>query len=278
MKILTALFTLLLAGYGFWWVGANHPELKNKVVSFVNVGGSFHTLEVRYNANQIMESHRRELLKSNRHKYLDPQLSFYPYLLLEVKYLIGNKTHEGMMLWDLTDGEMVIDTKDWEKTHGFGDCINTGADRQEFKILNLLAKKGGSLDHESLAKGLHIDNDILDAWLESCRRKKLIVQAGNRYRLHFENPILKTLPETHIAERLVTKPCRNAARVTRNFSLTQIERLAKAAFGNDFTIRRTSDVYLPVHNIVVQNPDGSIHTSHWNALNGKKLSQSAFIE
>ena len=62
------------------------------------------------------------------------------------------------------------------------------------------------------------------------------------------------------------------------FTPGQIERIAKAAFGQNFAIRTMTDVYLPVHSIIVQNPDGSIHTSHWNALNGKRLSRSHFID
>lgn len=271
MRIIVTLLTLAGAGYGLFWVAETHPELKEKAEELIS-RGTFHTLEVRYTANQIMDSHRKDLLKDNRYKYLEPTLKFYPYLLLEVKYsLTENKTQEGMMLWDLTDGEMVIDTKNWDMTHGFGDCINAATQRHEFKVLNVLSQKGGSCDRETLSKALHVENDILDGWIESCRRKKLIVQAGNRYRLHLQNPKLKTLPETRIDEALVTKSVKQATRMPRNYSLGQIEKLARAAFGNDFVIRKTSDVYLPVHSILVQNPDGSIHTTLWNALNGKRI-------
>lgn len=272
------LATIGMTGYGLWWLGTTHPEIKNKVEEFIDAG-YFHTLEVRYTANQIMETHRNELLKTNQHKYLEPQVSFYPYLLLEVKYSVSeDKTTEGVILWDLTDGEMVIDTLRWIKTHGFGDCIDANTDRHEFKILHLLSKKGGSLDRDGLFKALNIDNEVLNGWVESLRRKKLIVQVGNKYRLHLENPRLKTSPQTRIDERLVTKPQRNAIRVSRRYSISQIEKIAKAAFGNDFTIRKTTDVYLPVHSIVVENSDGSIHTSHWNALNGKQLIGTVFID
>ena len=80
------------------------------------------------------------------------------------------------------------------------------------------------------------------------------------------------IPSTKIDERLVTKPHRNAEKIPNRYSLSQIEKLCKSAFGNDFAIRKTVDLYLPVHCIVVQNPDGSLHTSHWNALNGKQMS------
>lgn len=282
MRFIITLLTIASGGYGLWWFMADsHPEIKNiknKAMDFFNQG-RFHTLEVRYSANQIMEAHRKELLKDNRHKYLEPILNFYPYVLLEVKYtLTDEKTSEGVMLWDLTDGEMVIDTKNWQKTHGFGDCINANADRHEFKILNMLAKKGGSIDREGLVKSLHVENDILDSWIDSCRKKKLIVQTGNRYRLHLENPLIRTVPETHIDERLVTQSYQDAIQLPTRYSVSQIEKMSKAAFGNDFAIRKTTDIFLPVHGIVVQNPDGSVHTSHWNALNGKPLRATYVIE
>ena len=191
---------------------------------------------------------------------------------MEVKYSLSqNKTQESLVLWDLCDGEMVLETKAWEKTHGFGDCITAGTDRHEFKVINHIAKKGGKCDRESLSKALHIENDVLDVLIDSLRKKKLVVQAGNLYRLHFENPNIKTVPVTKMEERLVTKTWKKAHRVGKRFSLSQIEKLAKAAFGSDFAIRHTTDVYLPVHYIIVQNPDGSLHGSLWNALNGKRI-------
>lgn len=278
MRIIFGLVGLVALGYGVWWTSINHPDMKSKVEEILDVG-HFHTLEVRYTASQIMERHRRELLKDNRHRYLDPILEFYPYVMMEVKYtLTDDRTHESVVLWDMTDGEMVINTKDWDKTHGFGDCINADTSSQEFKILNILAKKGGAVDRDGLSKALNVEHEILDGWIDSCRRKKLIVLSGNHYRLHLHNPRLRTIPETRIDEWLVTKPYKNAIRLPRRFSTSQVERTARAAFGQNFAIRKTTDVYLPVHSIVVQNPDGSVHTSHWNALNGRRLSHSHLID
>jgi hypothetical protein len=221
-----------------------------------------------------MESHRKDLLKDNRHRYLEPQLKFYPYLLMEVKYSLSpDKTKEGVILWDLIDGEMVLDTKDWEKTHGFADCIKANTQGHEFKILSLLAKKGGAINKEQISQSMKIEGEILNAWLESCTRKKLIVHAGDKYRLHLQNPRLKWIPETKIAQWLVSKPFKDAVRIPKRFSVKQVEKFSKAAFGGDYTIRRTQYLYLPVHSILVQNPDGTVQTTYWNALNGKNLSQ-----
>lgn len=276
MKFFSIITTSILLGSILYWFSTNHPELRSQIEQFLE-GGQFHTLEIKYNAKQLMESHRKELLKDASHTYLEPSLKFYPYLLLEVKYnLSEEKTREGVILWDLCDGEMVIDTSSWEKTHGFGDFINANTEKHEFKILNILARKGGTLDREGLSKALQVENDILNAWIDSCRKKKLVIQAGNNFRLHLQNPHLNSVPETRISEWLVTKPYKNAVRFSRKYSLAQIQKIAKAAFGNDFVIRQTTDVYLPVHSISVQNPDGTIKTSNWNAVNGKRLPQISF--
>lgn len=272
MRILFTLLTLAGLCYGLFVLSDTQPQVATKIHDILNTG-SFNTLEVRYSAAQIMDAQRKKLLKDNRHRYLEPSMKFYPYLLMEVKYVLSDrKTKEGIILWDMTDGEMVINTKKWEKTHGFSDCITANIDRHEFKVISSLATKGGSADRETLSKMLHVENEILDAWVEACRKKRLIVQTGNRYRLHLEKPLFQFIPSTQIDERLVTKAHRNCERASLRFSLSQIEKMARSAFGTDFAVRQTADLYLPVHCISVQNPDGSIHTSYWNALNGKELS------
>ncbi len=278
MRIISLLVTLTLLGCGAFWINQTRPELKYKALEFISTG-SFHTLEVRYTSEQIMAAHKNTLLKDDQHSYLDPILKFHPYLLMEVKFTYpNNSTGEGVLLWDLIDGEMVTNEKQWGKSHGFADCINANTGRYEFKVINLLAQRGGSLDREGLIRALHIEDDILDSWIESCRKKKLIVQNGNDYRLHLENPNLNVIPMTSIKAPLVTKSYKNTERISRRYSPSQVKRIAEASFGKDFAIRNTMDVYLPIHNITVQNPDGSLHSSHWNALNGKALTSVAFIE
>ena len=64
----------------------------------------------------------------------------------------------------------------------------------------------------------------------------------------------------------------------KRFRCAQIEQIARAAFGPDFAIRKTIEIFLPVYSITVQNPDGSQMTSFWNAPNGKRISQPYLIE
>jgi hypothetical protein len=278
MRSIILLFTYFALGLGaiFSWVYL--PGFRSKVEDLTS-GGTFQTLEVRYSAEAIMDAHRKDLIKSGEHVYLEPTLKFVPYLLMEVKYNRSReKTGEGVILWGLVDGEMVISTNTWEKTHGFTDCIASNATRQEFKIINALASKGGTWDREGLSKFLNVENHVLDNSIESCRNKSLIVQNGNTYRLHLQNPKLQVIPETRLEQWLVTKGTKRALRVKKRYRASQIENIARAAFGNDFAIRKTAEIFLPVYSITVQNPDGSLGTSYWNALNGKKISQPYGIE
>lgn len=258
---------VLIGAFLFW-----NTDLSSLFHKYVG-SSEIRTLEVRFTAEQIMEAQKKYLLKDTKHTYLESSLQFSPYALLEVKYSKkDNSTAEGLLLWSLSQGEAVLDTSNWEMTHGFEDCITAKADKNDFKLLKILSRQRRfSLDREDLQKELRLDNEMLDHLIESCRQKKLIVQKGNEYRLHFSNPRLTFIPETKIDQFLVTKSSKNISVIRKKYSLSEIEALAKAAFENDFTIRRISEVYLPIYSISVQNPDLTILTTHWNALSGKKI-------
>jgi len=278
MRLLSTLLTLAALGYGGYWVNLNYPETKTRILEFIN-SGDFHTLEARFSAQQIMDMNRRILLKDEKHKFLNPVIKFSPYLLMEAKYSNSlEETRECVILWDLLDGEMVLNTNHWEKTHGFADCISACLEKNEFRVINALAERGGSLDRESLLRHLQVENDVLGHWLDSCRRKKLVVLSGSQYRLHLQKPKLAVKPETVIDDRIVTKSYKSTERIAKRFSHTQIKRAAEASFGQDFAIRHTLDVYLPIYCITIENPDGSVHTSYWNALNGRQLSFTSILE
>lgn len=278
MKYIFAIFSFFALAAGAWWVDKIHPEYKVHLVEFISPA-AFHTLEVRYTAEQIMDTHVHTLLKTDEHRYLVPEMKYYPYLLMEVKYASDDRqTSEGVILWDMIDGEMVVNEHNWEKTSGFQDCIRYKVERSEFKILNLLASRGGVMDREMLSKYLRVENEVLDTWIESCRNKKLIVQKGNDYRLHMKTPRLHVIPETKIDDKLVTTTFHKGGRMRTRVSEMQIKRIAEAAFGSEFVIRKATKVYLPICTVTVENPDGSTHTSYWNTLNGKELSFYTLFE
>lgn len=271
MRLAIALFALAAAAVGSWGLWTYNAPFRNLVADYVD-NGEFLTLEARYTPQQIMEGHKKELLASSSHTFQDPNLRFYPYLLLEIKYTQGDrKSREGVILWSLVDGEMVLNSDTWEHTHGFEDAIRAKATPQEFKVLNALAKGNGALTRDQLQTELHLERDIFEPWLESARQKHLITVRGDLIQLHFQDPKLIASPQTKINQRLVSKPYNHAQRVVAKYSQADIERTAKAAFGSDFTIRNATKVYLPVWSIEVMNPDGSILSSDWNALNGQRI-------
>ena len=194
---------------------------------------------------------------------------------MEVKFTNKNcKTEEGIILWDLIDGEMVIDTRRWEKTHGFSDCINANADHYEYEILKTIVQNGGRATHQTLVNTLKLDPNLVDSWIERAHKKKLIIKRNNSYHIHLQTPLIDVKPTTLIAIPLVTKSYKHSEHTSRRYSPKQITRAAQAAFGEHFAIRNTQELFLPIYGITVENPDGSHHTTHWNGLNGKSISPS----
>ena len=262
---------LVVAGAGSWWLWNHNAQFRNIIGEYVD-NGEFLTLEARYTPQQIMDGHKKELLASTSHSFQEPELRFYPYVLLEIKYTQADrKSREGVILWSLVDGELVINSDTWEQTHGFEDAIKANATIQEFKVINALAKNNGTLSRDQLQNELHLERDLFEPWIESARQKHLVTVRGDLIQLHFQDPKLITIPQTKINQRLVSKPYNHAQRVNPKYSERDVENIAKAAFGSDFTIRNATKVFLPVYSIEVANPDGSTLTSYWNALNGQRI-------
>lgn len=271
MRIFTICFIFLALGCGLYYSWDRFPNILLSIDDKIYLK-TFRTLEVRYLPDQIIHQHRKELLKNEDYSLLEPKLTFYPYLFMEVKFTKDlHSTEEGVLLWGLTDGEIVTDTGTWEKTHGFEDCLIAKATQNDFKVLKALADAGGVLDHQSIYQKFKVDSEVIDTWIESCRKKKLVVVLANKIRLHFQNPKLKTFPITRLEEPLVGIPSRNLSRAQKRYSASQIRKLALIAFGNDFAIRKMGELFLPVYSISIQNPDGSVLTTHWNALTGKRM-------
>lgn len=263
----TAIIVLTLGGLLLWkgdspakqWIKEKFPR------------SDVSTLEIRHTADEIMETHKGELIKTPSHTYLEPRLTYFPYLWMEVKFAKDMQaTEEGISLWSLTEGEMVLDAKTWEKTHGYEDCLLAKADVLEFTVLNSLASHGGALSRESLYQTSSLDGKVIDKTIEKCTRKKLVVTKGELLRLHFDHPRFAPLPFTKIEEEFVTASAKSTKKEAAHYTTADIKKLTENAFGPDFTIRRMNEVYVPVYTISVQNPDGSLLVTHWNALTGKR--------
>lgn len=277
MRRWTTLLFFAAFGAAVWWYWDDALDLKQHAFNYIE-NGDFLTLEARYSPERIMEARRQELLGNSGRTYLDPIAKFSPYLLMEVKYLQDGKSKEGAMLWGMLDGEMVLNTDTWETTHGFEDCLNAGACSTDFKIIQALAKNKGSLSREDLQVALNLEQNAIDSWIETARQKHLVVQKGNLVQLHFENPKISLIPQTKMKQSFVTKGAYRTQRMPARYSKSKIIKTAQAAFGNDFTIRTEQEVFLPIYTIEVQNPDGSIRRSDWNALTGEAFLSKPFVQ
>ena len=267
------IYILIAAGLiaGGWWLYTTNEHVTGFVQQYVE-NGEFITLKARYTPEQIMELHRKELLVDDQHSYKESAIKYQPYLLLDVKYSQADKkTREGILFWSLVNGEMVLNSDTWEQTHGFEDAINANATRTDFQLMYALAKNKGTANFDQLKKELHVENETLQTWVNSALGKHLVIQKGNDIQLHFQDPKILVMPETKGNDMLVKKPYNYAQRMTRKYNVNQIQKIAKVAFGDDFTIRRSTEVFLPVYSIEVLNPDGSIFTSYWNAVNGQRI-------
>lgn len=260
------LFLILAAlGYGLWSYWKSHPQMLSALTPT-----EFQTFKMRYTSEAIMQGHERELVKSGG-SYLEPHLTYFPYLMMEVKYCkSGTETREGTLLWGLSDGEMVLDVDTWSKTHGFEDCLMAKVDGNDFKVLRAMAEVNGQIEKTVLEK--QFAGEDVSEWVDSLIKKKLVVQTGSKLRLHLQNARLEVEPQTRLAEWVVTLK-ESPAKSSKRYATADVIKLTQMAFGADFAIRRTREVYLPVFEIAVQNADGSILTTYWNALTGKRIDE-----
>lgn len=264
------LFSLLIVG-GWWlWTNDSFAEWKDRILQYVD-NRDIVTLETRFLPEQILETHHQDLLSDEKRTLQNTHLKYYPYLLLDVKYTDDHKTREGVLLWGLNDGEMVLNTDTWETTHGFRDCLTCNAKSHDFKILQALARHHGSMNIDELQKELHLEREGIEPWIESAKQKHLITQKGNLLQLHFENPKLLVTPQTRLKHHLVSKPLGEGQKVAKTYSPNQIMLIAQSAFGRDFKIRNEQEIFLPVYSFEILNPDGSIQITEWNALTGQRI-------
>ena len=274
MRFTLGFIFLILAGL-FGIAVWNNPQ---GITEALPSGSSFFTpkevttFEASFSCDQIVAANQQRLLSNDQYSLGTTAIELYPYLYMEVKYLQRDKTtSEGVVLWSLEDGEMVLDTDLWQTTHGFQDCLLASADRADFKVINTLARLGGVVEKSVFEETLYEDPNFSPNWIKSALSKYLIVFFDGEYRLHFQNPRFLVLPQTKVYHSLVTKPVEKMQFIAKKFTVGQIQKMAKAVFGSDFTIRRSQEVYLPVYSIQVNNPDGSHLESHWNAVSGKVM-------
>ncbi len=277
MRLISSLLTLAALGYGVFWLGKHHPEVTQSVFSMVQ-GNENLALQPIYTPDQVIEKNSRLLTKGRSVLQGDPHITYVPLLRMDVKYAdTSYTTGEGTLLWDLADGEMILDTSSWQKTHGLADCIRADASKQECKVLALVAKKGGMLGREGIKKGLRVDADLVDQWLDSCRQKKLLVPSGNGYRLHMHDPRFPTTPISLLDVPLTTYTAKKAKTAAQRFAPDDVTEFVVALFGSDFAIQSAEVVLLPVYSVTRETADGRLSTHFFNSLSGREIKAGSII-
>lgn len=274
-----ALISILV--YGGYYAWNEYPQVRKAAQDHLPREWSTEdmiALEARFSESQLSEK-LQGTLRSQDVGTTTTSREFHPYLLMEVKFIKGpSDSGEGILLWSLEDGEMVLRTGKWTTTHGFADCLDCGASRDDLRILNALAKRGGRLDRSAILDEIHADPEQVDSWLESCRHKQLIVQQGNNYRIHLQNPLWAFQPTTSIDVPLVQRGLARGTRISKRYSAGQITEMAQAVFGSDFAVRSKREVHLPVYLIEMHNEDGSKKSMRWNAFTGEPYKSEAFLQ
>lgn len=269
---LFAIFLMLfVCALVFIWNSDFSANWKDHILHYID-NEEIATFETAFTPEQILQTHKNELLGNQKKSLRQSSVKYYPYLLIDVKYKdLDGKTKEGTALWGMTDGELVLQTEKWERTHGFQDCLECGARKNDFKILKALARNQGKMTLDELQRQLQLEREMLYSWIESARNRQLVTQAGNVLSLHFENPKFAILPQSTITQPIVIKPQFEGKKVARNYSKRQLFEVAQDFFGSDLKIKKDQEVFLPVYVFETLNPDGSIQISEWNSLTGERL-------
>lgn len=275
MRIISTLITVATLAYGYMWFSKNYPTITDGTLSFVS-GQELTGIRPIYTPEQVLDRHATNLTRHGGVISGDPDILYVPVLLLNVKYAdTFYTTGEGVLLFDLLDGEMILNINTLEKTHGLADCLRAQASKHECKVISLMAKKGGQLGRESIKRGLRVDMDLVDEWVDNCRQKKLIVPSGNGYRLHMQNPRLPNSPVTYVDNPLTTFRSKRFSGRKPQFDTAHIPSLCTAFFGSDFGIKTQEIAYLPIYRINVEGLDKDITTLYFNSISGKPIPKEA---
>ena len=109
MRLIFSILSTAMICYGGYWFWQNNPDFRDFSQSFIKKQLSakeFQTVEIRTSADQIMRAHKAALLPSHRYSFLDSQLTFHPYILIDVKFSHSSeKTTEGTILWSLSSAD-----------------------------------------------------------------------------------------------------------------------------------------------------------------------------
>ncbi|WP_213318779.1 hypothetical protein [Chlamydiifrater volucris] len=230
-------------------------------------------IERSYSPEQVIEN----LKYKNQDLYLEQ--CFFPYVLLKARYQkeVPSRSGdyeilEGVLLWSLVNGEVVLDTETWNCSQGFRECLISKADRHDMLIMQTLISMGGSMNREQLIERLASKNFHVAKSIKSCHRKKLIFVQGDRVGIPFRKfqPLTNCMTTMNRSLVSLMKP-KGSIMIAEKHSEDDIRSLASKVFGKNFYVIDTKKVFVPAYRITTKGTDGSQRTEFINAINGRKL-------
>jgi hypothetical protein len=260
----------MVVGGGYW--GYHHLDTLEQFISFSDKEETIETFETSIQPDELLSHQAQNLLLSKQHVWGPVRLYFSPHLFLQVKYSAsGRATVNTAMLWDLIDGELVLNTNNFDRTQGFADCLNSKASADDFRLLHLLFKRGGSLSKEQMVNDLGMADETVCERVDSLKKRHLVVVSNDVVRIHVESPLLKVEPISTITKPVVHRKTTRSMLFPSTFKKTEIESLIQNAFGSDLAIRSSRIIYIPIYEVQVLNPDESLRKTYWNAISGQQL-------
>ncbi len=273
VSLLIKLLAILLVASGTYFLYMHQRAWLHEFISQADAEESITCFEATIIPEDLQKKSAKTLLKNEKYSWGESHFIYLPCLLVDAKYSQEQQrsTQSGKMLWDLSAGELILDTNTFAKTAGFEDCLSSKVNAEDFRILNLLAKHQGSVSKDIVLRELGYDDDLAFQRIQDLRKKKLIATSNDTLRIHVENPLFRVEPKSNITLPFVTREVLRGQLIPTRFNQHELIDMIKVAFGSDLGIRSTKIVFLPIIQLKILNPDGSKRTTHWNAITGKEI-------
>ncbi|WP_108623957.1 hypothetical protein [Candidatus Similichlamydia epinepheli] len=202
---------------------------------------------------------------------LEMKRELIPYIELKVKYSPKPlTTEEKMALWSLHNGEMVVSTKTWQKTHGLGDCLRGKVGVEEMRLLKELVRKRRPTSLDQLIKQTHTPEEMKQASLivDRCLEKGLLIKKNSLLQIHIKQPKWPNKPFTDTNRSLSYAPCDNFLAFRAQFSDKEIARLMEVLFEDQqLKVQSYRMIFVPIY-LMMFEQKGERKTIYLNGLTG----------
>lgn len=200
-------------------------------------------------------------------------LIYHPLAVLDIKYSDSDySTHQGKLLWDLIDGEMIISSRTWKKTSGLQEYLEIPLSAEQLSIAKKLASSPQGITLQDLCTATNSTEEIINEPLEFLLEKQLVKSSKNLFFLHQASPRFPELPITILERDLFFTEKREEDILSPKIPLDKVKNFSKKLFERDFSILNASTYYLPVYRIHVENLSGEKKIIEWNGWTNRAFS------